>query len=870
MPDKLTKPEGPVRQSINKILSAFGNLTSRPMFTEVYAGLAVLILLGSTLLWTILSARVQSSNADQLVNTYLFTHPSALASAIFPSAHTMLIKWPLFGLIKIFGMSSSTLVIFTVLTVLLTVGLLAAILYRLERRLLIFGTLCLALASCLLLVPTQPHTGGLLPVNMAMLATRNLEYIIYIVCVFLFARSPRLHSWRFWLAVGLMALLVASDKLFLVLGLGGALLALVVYALSSGWNLVSLTVRWLVGGLAAGICALAILWWLNWAGLTHIAAGSSVGPYGLAHSLHDVALGAIYGILGLLTNFGANPAFNTSVLRDVPHDIATQLVGISGLSFIVNLVILLAGLYSAWRLVGASLAHNKDSEVELGYSARLAIMLIWTALAAFLVFALSNHYYAADARYLAVALFAVFISLASFGSRREWRPEIVFSAGLIISLGMLLAIPTVVKAYNDDQAAVSPNNQRNALISTVLSHHSVDVLVGDYWRVIPTKLASGGKLNVMPLQSCTDPRTALTSKAWQYDLTKHSFAYLLTLDGSSTDYPDCSLDQIVKAYGRPNASVLIAGSLSNPKEQLLFYDHGIRKSSPITTTNPPGTVLPITLDQLPHTYCTVPTDMNIVAHEDDDLLFMSPDVLHDIKDGHCVRTVYITAGDAGHDQFYWLGREQGSEAAYSAMLGTDDIWIERIVKLAENQYITVANPRGDANVSLIFMHLPDGNLNGQGFPSSHFQSLAKLESGAITQFQSVDGQSVYTSAQLTDALTMLMHAYQPAEIRTQANYVSQKYPDHSDHMAVGRDVKQAYVQYEIQQYENQVTIPLKFYIGYPIHERPANVTGDDLTQKELTFVAYSKFDGGVCQSLQRCLADPAYGAYLVRQYQNDY
>ena len=40
-------------------------------------------------------------------------------------------------------------------------------------------------------------------------------------------------------------------------------------------------------------------------------------------------------------------------------------------------------------------------------------------------------------------------------------------------------------------------------------------------------------------------------------------------------------------------------------------------------------------------------DLNIVAHEDDDLLFTNPDELTSIRAGFPVRTVFITAGDAG-------------------------------------------------------------------------------------------------------------------------------------------------------------------------------------------------------------------------------
>ncbi len=144
-----------------------------------------------------------------------------------------------------------------------------------------------------------------------------------------------------------------------------------------------------------------------------------------------------------------------------------------------------------------------------------------------------------------------------------------------------------------------------------MTHHPVDVLVGDYWRVVPIKQAASQSLTVLPLGSCTQPRNTLSSLAWQPNLAHHSFAYLLSLDPSLTDFPRCTLNQIIQTYGRPNSSTLIAGSLSHPKELLLFYDHGIRKSAPKTTPSPPpSTVLPIALNQLSNTSCAGPTVMN--------------------------------------------------------------------------------------------------------------------------------------------------------------------------------------------------------------------------------------------------------------------
>src|SRR6188472_3148233 len=48
------------------------------------------------------------------------------------------------------------------------------------------------------------------------------------------------------------------------------------------------------------------------------------------------------------------------------------------------------------------------------------------------------------------------------------------------------------------------------------------------------------------------------------------------------------------------------------------------------------------------TTCPTGATMNVVAHPDDDLLFQSPDLLHDVQSGKCVRTVYVTAGERGN------------------------------------------------------------------------------------------------------------------------------------------------------------------------------------------------------------------------------
>ncbi len=832
----------------------------------VHACIGLLALLVTAAGWSLLAARIQQGNADQTVNTYLFTHWSTFHAATLPGAHSFLLKWPLFVLANLLGATHATFAFLTCLVTLTTVSALAYVLYRIDRRPLLFGTYCLALASILLAIPPEPYAGGLLPVNMAMLTTRNIEYIVYIVGLVLCIRAPRLKAGGFWWGGLLLGMLFASDKLFATLSIGGAALALISYGIRGKRKLVRLSLIWLLcSGFALAIADI-VLWSIGAAHLTHIATQSGTSPYPAATGVKDIALGVIFGCLGILTNFGANPAFDAAVLRKIPSLAYGRLASLSGFAFVMNGLLCITGLYATARLLGTSLFHSKDRQPRLDMPVVLSLFLIWSSLAACGAFIATHHYYVVDARYLSILLFAVFVSTVTYFRGKALHRGLFAPLSVMLVVSISCGTITAIRIYKQDRQALADVSTRNALVAKALINHPVSVLVGDYWRVLPIKDSASHGLNVMPLDACNQPRGILSSATWQPDLSTHSFAYLLSFDKSLTNYPNCSLTQVMQAYGRPNASVTIAGTLEHPTEMLLYYDHGAHKSAPQLATSAshsvPSTVLPISLEELPIEHCEGgATIMNVVAHQDDDLLFISPDLLHDIQAKHCVRTVYVTAGDGGGDQLYWQAREQGSEAAYSTMLGVDNGWVQHIVKLGDHEFATVVNPRGNKQVSLIFLHLPDGNVSGQGFRASDFESLARLEGDRINTMHSVDHQSIYTSTSLVSALTELMQAYHPTEIRTQATYnASKMYQDHSDHMAVGRYTQKAYVAYA----DEGTTI--EFYYGYPIHGMVPNIAPDDLAQKTAAFMAYAKFDGAACHNVDQCEYSSNYGPYLKRQY----
>ena len=846
-------------------------LAKNESYKKHYGTFAGLILLISTSVWTILGAKYNLNNADHLVNAQLFENFSVFNQSILPGAHTFLLKWPVFLAIRLLGANPFAYFILTYIIVLLTVGSLAYIIYRIDRRPYVFPTIWLALASVLMMIPIAPYAGALLPVGMAMIATRNIEYILFIVSILLLLKDRSLKSKWFWLGTLLLSILIVSDKLFMILAIGSAVLGLLIYAKAGNWKLTSFNIDWLSSALFAVIFGFGWIFLFS-LGLVNISNESSSSPYNIITSVKDLFLGSFYALSGLFTNFGANPGTGTIFLSKYPKVFIDNFFSIGLLAYLTNALIAIAGLALSYKLVLLSFNKKVASRLTKNIFSVLSIALLLASLTALLSFMFTKHYYVVDARYLGIALFAVFIASTTYIARmKQLNNSYLTLIGFIFILSTLFGAIYQLQGFSSYYDQVSVINNRSRAIAQILANHRVNYLVGDYWRVVPAKLASANQVNISPLQTCTQSRDVLTSKKWQPDLRNRSFAYLLSVDGGNlTDFPNCTLKQIINVYGKPNSSVLVDGTISNPKEYLLFYDRGINKSSKNFDSQDvrENIIKPLTVKDLGNTTCSYPSTLNIVAHQDDDLLFMNPDILNSIKQGNCVRTIYVTAGDSGSGKYYYLSRQKGAQAAYSEMLGIKDDWTQNVVKLDNNQYVTISQPKVNKKVSLVFLNLPDGNLRGEGFPASDHQSLAKLSNGRAKLLISLDGQSSYTRDQLIDTLEQLMSLYQPTSIRTQAIDVGSNYHDHSDHVSVGNFAKQAYKNYELKQFGDQVKIPIVFYVGYPTHELEANVSGDELTQKQAAFLAYAKYDGSVCSSLEECLQTPTYGSYLSRQYQN--
>ena len=183
----------------------------------------------------------------------------------------------------------------------------------------------------------------------------------------------------------------------------------------------------------------------------------------------------------------------------------------------------------------------------------------------------------------------------------------------------------------------------------------------------------------------------------------------------------------------------------------------------------------------------------IVAHADDWQLFMFPQVYVDILDEK-TKTVFIitTAGDAGLDERFSAAREEGSKSSLRFCLAPFRNFREsEEIKIMTGHCIRRWSA-GDA--TFYFMRLPDGNLNGNGFASTNFQSLSKLVTGEIDSTTATDNSASYKGWTDVHATLETIILYETGNIKERwINYPNpdliENRNDHPDHIATGKAVE---------------------------------------------------------------------------------
>lgn len=248
-------------------------------------------------------------------------------------------------------------------------------------------------------------------------------------------------------------------------------------------------------------------------------------------------------------------------------------------------------------------------------------------------------------------------------------------------------------------------------------------------------------------------------------------------------------------------------------------------------------------------------DLVIVAHQDDDLLFMQPDLWNVVHQHDPVTIVYVTAGDAGAGLDYAVSRIVAVKAAYGWVAGSQD-WRCRWIDLAGHPA-----HRCDldaAPVSLVFLGYPDGGIRGD-----RPDSLLHLFEGAIEHADTVAVHVArYDRPGLVATLTELITSLQPSIIRT-LEVSAVHGDDHSDHMLVGALTVLAAAR-------ARSDAALMSYRGYNVNGEPPNLPEVIFQQVSLGMRAYSACQTGCATCVDEVCAPENilawYNGFLHRHY----
>jgi len=279
----------------------------------------------------------------------------------------------------------------------------------------------------------------------------------------------------------------------------------------------------------------------------------------------------------------------------------------------------------------------------------------------------------------------------------------------------------------------------------------------------------------------------------------------------------------------------------------------------------------------------VPVSLQIVAHQDDDFLFMSPDAQDALDAGHAVVSVYMTAGEA--DGTTCAGppcpddraayRQRGIRAAYAHMDGLgpdsngayDSYWSTALWRADGVHYVERSVLLSDPRVVLIFMNLPDqpdGNLGvASGYSMYRLYSDPTFVTGQVTATDSALLDLPLSSLRIDQAgiyavLHAVLHYYQPVLVRAldpqpfqiaAPDGVPGGCPlstgfivcfDNSDHTFAGRFADVAFASYDGPRGTGRASI--EHYVGYSYLDYPQNLGDADYDAKAATGETYAQYD----------------------------
>jgi hypothetical protein len=204
------------------------------------------------------------------------------------------------------------------------------------------------------------------------------------------------------------------------------------------------------------------------------------------------------------------------------------------------------------------------------------------------------------------------------------------------------------------------------------------------------------------------------------------------------------------------------------------------------------------------------------AHTDDALLFRGEALFTDLHTPD-VTTVHVvlTADDAGRTDGWWEAHEA---ACIESMAGTLTPVEPTSAQVTVNGH-SIQRYTGPT-WALYALRLPDGNVNGEGFPSTDGRTLGKLQSGEISSLPAIDGSTAYDSWEdLVTTLREIVSSQQGTDrpwVNTSDHDRALSPDDHPDHYAVADAVSE---------FAAEDGLDRLWWVSYDIRDRPANLAG---------------------------------------------
>ncbi|MEM5460715.1 PIG-L family deacetylase [Paraburkholderia phytofirmans] len=253
--------------------------------------------------------------------------------------------------------------------------------------------------------------------------------------------------------------------------------------------------------------------------------------------------------------------------------------------------------------------------------------------------------------------------------------------------------------------------------------------------------------------------------------------------------------------------------------------------------------------------CSAGTAVTVVAHLDDDLLFVEPAISERLHAGWCVTVVHLIGGANGASFDYVQKREEGTRLAYARLAGVVNDWDESTIRIA-GEPVFELRLKQQPRVRLLELRLPGGAVRGGRVPLG----LLWDQGATLTTYPMGHGEIApgrYTRDSLSATLRSILEGATRIYTLNPDTVPFIEHPDHIYAARITRHVAQSLAH----------AVPISYFVTYPTGNWPVNLSGEDAQRKRDVAATYFSVDGG---DVAQVFGEYEWnGDWVQRQYAHD-